>query len=168
MIISICKILSQNKNHSVLLKVTRLRKKLVYIIKAGVIPSVLLSFLPCYCHSFHIIVIPSKLLSFQIFVILNSSCTLPYLKGEKIRRWSWPYLRVSLKHVSPWIHSLHQLSNCRTAELNLKKDCTYKRLVQCLLCHVPKTKSVITRRPYSKVKFICTLFFMFTFPCFRF
>jgi hypothetical protein len=49
-----------------------------------VIPSVLVSFLLYYCHSFHIIVIPSELLSFQLFVILNSSCTLPYLKGEKI------------------------------------------------------------------------------------
>ena len=40
-----------------------------------VIPYVLLSLL-------QIIVIPSKLLPFQIFVILNSSCTLPYPKGE--------------------------------------------------------------------------------------
>ena len=61
-----------------------------------VIPSVLLSFLPDYCHSFQIIVIPSGLVSFllnivisskslpfQICVILNSSSTLPYPKGEK-------------------------------------------------------------------------------------
>ena len=59
-----------------------------------VIPSVLLSFLPDYFHSFHITVIPSKLLSlpFQIFVILNS-CTLPYPKG-----WvNWPALRPYLR-----------------------------------------------------------------------
>ena len=41
------------------------------------------------------IVIPSELLPFQIFVILNSSSTFPYLKGEKIGQQSWPYLRVS-------------------------------------------------------------------------
>ena len=75
-----------------------------------VIPSALLSFLPYYCHSLGIIVIPSvlvsflpnivipsKLLPFQIFVILNSSCTLPYPKGEKIGRQSGPYLRVFTK-----------------------------------------------------------------------
>ena len=49
-----------------------------------VILSVLLSFFPNYCHSFRIIVIPSELFPFQIFVILNSSCTLPYPKGETI------------------------------------------------------------------------------------
>ena len=67
-----------------------------------VIPSVSLSFLLCYCVSFCIIVIPSilvsyllntvistELLSFQLFVILNSSCTLPYPKGEKIDQ-CWP------------------------------------------------------------------------------
>ena len=52
-----------------------------------VIPSVLVSSLPN-------IVIRSELLSFQIFVILNSSSTLPYPKGEKISRQSQPYLRV--------------------------------------------------------------------------
>ena len=75
-----------------------------------VIPSVLLSFLPDFFHSFHIIVIPSalvsiilnivipsKLLPFQIFVALNISSTLPYLKGEKIGRQSQPYLRVISK-----------------------------------------------------------------------
>ena len=76
-----------------------------------VIPSGLLSFLPdyCYslriivipskslpfhCHSFRIIVIPSESLLFQIFVILNSFCTLPYPKGETIGQQSRPYLRV--------------------------------------------------------------------------
>ena len=56
-----------------------------------VIPSGILLFLPEYCHSFGIIVIPSEYLSFilknchssesmpfQIFVILKSSCILPY------------------------------------------------------------------------------------------
>ena len=79
-----------------------------------VIPSVLLSFLPDYCHSFRITVIPSVLVSFlpnivipsellpsQILVILNSSCTLPYLKGEIIGRESRPYLRVFLKNHRP-------------------------------------------------------------------
>ena len=73
-----------------------------------VIPSALLSFLPYYCHSFWIIVIasvlvsfllnivvPSEVLSFQIFVILDSSSTLTYLKGEKIGCQSWPYLWVN-------------------------------------------------------------------------
>ena len=69
-----------------------------------VIPSVLLSFLLDYCHSFRIIVIPSeychslKLLPFQIFVIMNSSGTLPYSKGEKIGRQSQTYLRVHLRY----------------------------------------------------------------------
>ena len=77
-----------------------------------VIHFVLLSFISYYCHSFRIIVIlsvllsflpniviPSKLLSLPlpIFVILNSSCTLPYPKGEKIGRQSRPYLRVGYK-----------------------------------------------------------------------
>ena len=72
-----------------------------------VIPSGLLSFLPDYCHSFQIIVIPSRLVSFlpnivipsellpfQIFVTLNSYCTLPYPKGEKNGHRRWPYMRV--------------------------------------------------------------------------
>ena len=61
-----------------------------------VIPSILVSFLPNYCHSFRITVIPSKLLPFQIFVILNSSSTLPYPKGEKNGHRRWPYMRVLL------------------------------------------------------------------------
>ena len=78
-------------------------KKILYVI-----PSALLSFLPYYCHSFWIIVIasvlvsfllntvvPSEVLSFQIFVILDSSSTLTYLKGEKIGCQSWPYLWVN-------------------------------------------------------------------------
>ena len=44
------------------------------------------------------IVIPSWLLS---FVILNSSCTLPYPKGEKIGWQSRPYLQVNLKFFNP-------------------------------------------------------------------
>ena len=39
---------------------------------------------------------------FQIFVILNSSCTLPYLKGEKIGRQSGPYLQVGSKNPRSW------------------------------------------------------------------
>ena len=65
-----------------------------------VIPSRLLSFLPN-------IVIPSKLLPFEIFVILNTSCTLPYPKGEKIGRQSRPYLRVyskSGKNLPHWTY----------------------------------------------------------------
>ena len=58
-----------------------------------------------FCHSFHISVIPSgllpflpsELLSFQIFVILNSSCTLPYPKGEKSGRRSRHICECSLK-----------------------------------------------------------------------
>ena len=57
-----------------------------------------ISFLQYYCHSFRIIVIPSKSLPFQIFVILNSSCTFPYPKGEEIGRAACrPYLRVCSK-----------------------------------------------------------------------
>jgi hypothetical protein len=85
-----------------------------------VIPSGLLSFRPYYCHSFCIsvipsisvsflpnivipsisvsflpnIVIPSASLPFQIFVILNSSCTLPYPKVKKVGQQSRPFLRV--------------------------------------------------------------------------
>ena len=65
-----------------------------------VIPSILLAFLLYYCHSSRIfsfllnIAIPSKLLPFPIFVIQKSSCTLPYQEGEKIGQQSWPYLRV--------------------------------------------------------------------------
>ena len=78
--------------------------------RISVIPSRLLSFLPDYCHSFQIIVIPSRLVSFlpnivipsnllpfQIFVILNSSGTLPYTKGEKNGHRRWPYMRVYSK-----------------------------------------------------------------------
>ena len=77
----------------------------------SVIPSVLLSFLPDYFHSFRItvipsvlvsfllnVVIPSELLPFQIFFILNSSGTLPYPKGEKIGQQSRPYLQVFVKY----------------------------------------------------------------------
>ena len=72
-----------------------------------VIPSRFVSFLPDFCHSFQIcvipsrfvsflsnLVIPSKLIPFQIFVILNSFNTLPYLKGEKNGLRSWPYMQV--------------------------------------------------------------------------
>ena len=74
-----------------------------------VIPSGFLSFLPDFCHSFQIIVIPSilvsflpnivipsKLLPFQIFVTLNSSGTLLYPKGEKNGHRRWPYMRVTI------------------------------------------------------------------------
>ena len=92
-----------------------------------VIPSSLLLFLPDYFHSFRIFVIlsgflsflpnivipsellsllpnsviPSELLPFQIFVILNSSSTLLYRKGEKIGRQSRPYLQVSIRSPNP-------------------------------------------------------------------
>ena len=77
-----------------------------------VIPSVLLSFLPDFCHSFRIlvipsglvsflpkIVIPSQLLPFKKCVILNSSSTLPYPKGEKNGHRRWPYMRVYIKTI---------------------------------------------------------------------
>ena len=86
------------------------KKILCHSFRIIVIPSVLLSFLPDYCHSFQIIVIPSRLVSFlpnivipsellpfQIFVILNSSSTLPYPKGEKNGHRRWPYMGVSIK-----------------------------------------------------------------------
>ena len=40
--------------------------------RIAVIPSVLLSFLPDYCHSFRIIVIPSRLLSFLPNIVISS------------------------------------------------------------------------------------------------
>ena len=65
-----------------------------------VIPSGLLSFLPNYCHSFRIlsflpnIVIPSEL--FRELQILTSSKSFPYPKGEKNGHQRWPYMRVVL------------------------------------------------------------------------
>ena len=41
------------------------------------------SFLPYYCHSFRILSFLPNYYHFEIFVILNSSSTLPYPKGEK-------------------------------------------------------------------------------------
>ena len=73
--------------------------------RTTVIPSEFLSFFPDFCHSFQNlsflpnIVIPSELLPFQIFVIVNSSSTLPYPKGKKIGRQSGPYLRVHMMYV---------------------------------------------------------------------
>ena len=81
-----------------------------------VIPSGLPSFLPDFCHSFLIfvipsgflsflpnIVIPSELLPFQIFVILNSSGTLPYPKGEKNGHRRWPYMRVFTNNLATFV-----------------------------------------------------------------
>ena len=65
-----------------------------------VIPSGLLSFLPDYCHSFRISVIPSVLLPFQIFFILNSSKSFPNPKGEKNGHQRWPYMRVHIKDLN--------------------------------------------------------------------
>ena len=62
----------------------------------SVIPSVLLSFLPYYCHSFRILSFLPNYHHFKIFVILNSSCPLPYPKGEKNGHRRWPYMRVYL------------------------------------------------------------------------
>ena len=79
-------------------------KKIVYVI-----PSALLPCLPDYCHSFRIFVILSgflsflpichafRIIAFQIFVILNSSSTLSYPKGEKNGHRRWPYMRVYSK-----------------------------------------------------------------------
>ena len=79
--------------------------------RTTVIPSRFLSFFPDFCHSFQTIVIPSglvsfllnivipsKLLPFQIFVILNTSGTLPYPKGEKNGHRRWPYMRVYINN----------------------------------------------------------------------
>jgi hypothetical protein len=52
-----------------------------------VIPSGLLSFPPDYCHSF-------QKLSFRELQILTSSKSFPYPKGEKNGNQRWPYLRV--------------------------------------------------------------------------
>ena len=60
-----------------------------------VIPSRLLSFLPDYCHSFRFIVIPSEL--FREIQILTSSKSFPYPKGEKNGHRRWPYMRVLIK-----------------------------------------------------------------------
>ena len=72
------------------------KNTLCHSFRISVIPSTLLSFFLDYCHSFKIIVIPSDLVSFLLnivipfqllpfkkIVILNSSCTLPYPKGQK-------------------------------------------------------------------------------------
>ena len=59
-----------------------------------VIPSRLLSFLPDYCHSFRISVIHSKL--FRELQILTSFKSFPYPKGEKNSHQRWPYMRVIL------------------------------------------------------------------------
>ena len=98
-------------------------KKILYVI-----PSALVSFLPYYCHSFRIIVIlsglvsflpniviPSELLPFQIFVILNSSSTLPYRKGEKNGHRRWPYMRV-----------LYKMSIVFMAEMQYHNMCHYQ------------------------------------------
>ena len=58
-----------------------------------------MNFRPCSDRLFPLwasVVRASELLSFQIFVILNSSGNLPYPKGEKNGHWRWPYMRVYL------------------------------------------------------------------------
>ena len=71
-----------------------------------------LSFLPHYCHSFHITVIPSEHChSFRIITISNichghSFGTLPYPKGEKNGHRRWPYMRVVLNKSSICTYSL--------------------------------------------------------------
>ena len=78
-----------------------------------------MSFLPHYCHSFRIIVIPSVLVSFlpnivipsellfRELQILNSSKSFPYLRGKKNGHRRWLYMRV--------IHKLYSFT-----QLNLK------------------------------------------------
>ena len=74
--------------------------------KLYVISSALLSFLPYYCHSFQIMVLPSELLPFHIFFSLNSSGTFPYPKGEKNgHRRPWPYMRVIIEYIKFWMQS---------------------------------------------------------------
>ena len=68
-----------------------------------VIPSVLVSFLPYLCHSFRILSFFPNYYHFKIFVILNSSCTLPYLKGEKNGHRRWPCIRVINRFLPPLI-----------------------------------------------------------------
>ena len=69
-----------------------------------VIPFLLLSFLPNYCHSYQIIAISN------ICHQLNSSYILPYPKGEKMGWQSGPYLRVQVnllrseKHTSNFVN----------------------------------------------------------------
>ena len=76
-------------------------KKILYVIS-----SALLSFLPYYCHSFRIMVLPSELLPFHIFFSLNSSGTFPYPKGEKNgHRRPWPYMRVIIEYIKFWMQS---------------------------------------------------------------
>ena len=90
-----------------------------------VIPFVLLSFLLYYCHSFRIIVIPSllvafllnivipsKLLPFQIFFILNSSKSFPYPKGEKNGQLWWPYMQMIFELIKTfWIFCIFTFMN---------------------------------------------------------
>ena len=70
---------------------------------------IILSFLPDYCHSFWISVIPSVLLSFlpnivipsKLFrelQILTSSKSFRYPKGEKNGHQRWPYMQVLLEY----------------------------------------------------------------------
>ena len=102
-----------------------------HFFRTTVIPSGFLSFLPVVCRFFQIFVIPSKFLSFlpnivipsqllpfQIYVILNSSSTFPYPKGEKIGKQSRPYLQVCIKQkesqsfaVCTYIHKLSNLGH---------------------------------------------------------
>ena len=94
-----------------------------------VIPSVLLSFLPDYCHSFRGFVIPSLLVSFLLntkekynlsaltielkyLQILTTSKSFPYQKGEKNGHRRWPYMRVYLKVDLTEVFLLFFLSIC--------------------------------------------------------
>ena len=126
-----------------------------------------------YCDSFLISVIPSKLLS---FVILNSSCTLPYPKVEKIGLQSWPYLRVSLKSTLcpglTWIIILHlskplelvTLLNCvenasseiifillcwRSRSWKIKREFSLKKKLQFLnIAFLFATKAIAANGPF--------------------
>ena len=105
----------------------------------GVIPSELLSFLPYYCHSFQILsflpnychssislaFLLNYILSFQIFVILSSSYTLPYPRARKLAGHFCEYLVKIQVHYVKMLHQklfqpifdhqeLHQISYCQS------------------------------------------------------
>ena len=90
-----------------------------YSFRIIVIPSVLLSFLPYYCHSFQIIVTPSVLLSFlpnyrhsfRKIAILNI-CHLEYLspKVERVRKLAGRASHIcqyTIKHRMSYVHTVN-------------------------------------------------------------
>ena len=70
-----------------------------------VIPSIFLSFLSYQCHSLRISVIPSELLPFQIIVILNSSCTL--------RSYTWRVRKLAgrIGHICKYVRKIDEMTS---------------------------------------------------------